>query len=642
MIRRHRHSPEVASHVGGDWAERLPPDNKVVSASAMENEIARELDQVWLHPTSGSSPYSGDNATLFPWTLMKAFLSSPDALLASAKERRKRLGDDLTADQQGEADALDRLAALARRAGTEPNGKYDGLRAHLAEIGVAKGSATRVVVFAERVPTLRWLRERLTTDLKLRDEEVVVLHGGLTDVQQQDVVESFKLESSPVRILVTGDVASEGVNLHHQCHHLVHYDIPWSLIRIQQRNGRIDRYGQQRRPRITTLLLDPDVDGSLGDLRVLTRLMEREHEAHVALGDSASLMGQHDVEREEKEIRKVLAEQKSFDEVVRAVEDVGTGDSFDDLFARFADDDPGADPVVHDGASGVYGSDLDFLRDTLDEVLVTPGRPWPDGVGWREDRAFQVADLEPSPDLRRRLEVLPQSYLKERKVVERLRLATTTHRGEQTLEAARQDDLTSWPEAHYLAPLHPVLDWAADRALAQLGRNQVFAVRGPVEVPAVLLHGTLTNRRGQVVASSFVIVLFMAGAADGWTTEEPRSSLRSALRSLGIENAPVNTGAVEELETLQTYVAPAVEKGHQVLGTVVDAAQAAVTSRVQEWFDRVEQWQAKADEEAQRLQVRDRREMVAREREVAESLLPDQRLVRPLLVVVPTSNGGER
>ena len=60
-----------------------------------------------------------------------------------------------------------------------------------------------------------------------------------------------------MRVLVTGDVASEGVNLHRQCHHLIHYDIPWSLIRIEQRNGRIDRYGQQHPPRITALLLTP-------------------------------------------------------------------------------------------------------------------------------------------------------------------------------------------------------------------------------------------------------------------------------------------------------------------------------------------------------------------------------------------------
>ncbi len=92
-------------------------------------------------------------------------------------------------------------------------------------------------------------------------------------------MKSFKKESSPLRVLVTGDVASEGVNLHLQCHELVHYDIPWSLIRIEQRNGRIDRYGQKHPPRITTLVLDPSGEKFAGDVRILAKLMEREHEA---------------------------------------------------------------------------------------------------------------------------------------------------------------------------------------------------------------------------------------------------------------------------------------------------------------------------------------------------------------------------
>ena len=94
------------------------------------------------------------------------------------------------------------------------------------------------------------------------------------------VVESFKQESSPIRVLVTGDVASEGVNLHLQCHHLIHFDIPWSLIRIEQRNGRIDRYGQKHRPRITTLLLDPDQRRVRRRRARAQKLMEKEHEAH--------------------------------------------------------------------------------------------------------------------------------------------------------------------------------------------------------------------------------------------------------------------------------------------------------------------------------------------------------------------------
>lgn len=84
---------------------------------------------------------------------------------------------------------------------------------------------------------------------------VTVMHGGLSDDEQAKVLEAFGLADSPVRLLFTGDVASEGVNLHRQCHHLIHYDIPWSLIRIEQRNGRIDRYGQKHEPRFRALIL---------------------------------------------------------------------------------------------------------------------------------------------------------------------------------------------------------------------------------------------------------------------------------------------------------------------------------------------------------------------------------------------------
>ena len=80
-------------------------------------------------------------------------------------------------------------------------------------------------------------------------------------------------------------------------------------------------------------------------------------------------------------------------------------------------------------------------------------------------------------------------------MAERLKLATSKARGKALLPTpSRTSRQSSWPEAHYLGPLHPVLDWAGDRALASLGRNQVFAVRGDVEHPTVLLLGTLTNR----------------------------------------------------------------------------------------------------------------------------------------------------
>ena len=96
-------------------------------------------------------------------------------------------------------------------------------------------------MFAERVATLIWLARTSPARAGLAPKRHRDAARRSSDVEQQEIVENFKLETSPVRVLVTGDVASEGVNLHAQCHHLIHYDIPWSLIRIEQRNGRIDR-----------------------------------------------------------------------------------------------------------------------------------------------------------------------------------------------------------------------------------------------------------------------------------------------------------------------------------------------------------------------------------------------------------------
>ena len=115
VIRRHRNSHEVSRVVGAAWAERKEPQNWLVPASAAENEVARELDTVWLHPESGKSPYSGSASQLFPWTLAKAFLSSPAALETSVSDRVERIEKYPTRAQQQEIEALERLKTWRKR-----------------------------------------------------------------------------------------------------------------------------------------------------------------------------------------------------------------------------------------------------------------------------------------------------------------------------------------------------------------------------------------------------------------------------------------------------------------------------------------------------------------------------------------------
>lgn len=641
VIRRHRHSPEVAGVVGADWAERRDPENVPVPASPAENAIAHELEDVWLWPSSGRTPYSGQNASLFPWTLAKAFLSSPAALAETITQRLGRLRGG-TAAEQTERSALLRLRELTAAVNKEGSAKYACLVERLKDMGVGKGSTMRAVVFAERVATLTWLHKNLPADLGLPAEAVEVMHGGLPDDEQQRIVDAFKQEQTPVRVLVTGDVASEGVNLHAQCHELIHFDIPWSLIRLEQRNGRIDRYGQKHPPRITALLLEPSSPRFAGDIRILATLVKKENEAHTALGDVASLMGRFDVKDEEEAIRAVLAGQKKLDDVVRTVDEVLDGDDLSAMFFGLGDEDEaddGGPQVATTTGSGLYADDVSYLDEALHAAFIDPTAPLSNnGVCWRRDPAFGTAELTPPPDLVQRLEVLPQSYLADRRVTEKLVLATTTARGKERLaDALRDENGSSWPDAHYLSPLHPVLDWASDRALAGLGRNEVFAVRGEVNSPTVLLLGTLANRRGQVVSAMWLTIEFPTPADPGFALVEVHESAAEALAALGW-NAPLaNPGPVAGTPTLQALIAPAVRKARGQMRETFAAAEKDVHRRVEEWSRRLAQWEHDAKALIQRGDLKQRRVGVEQERAMVDEMSPDRQLVRPLLVVVPTT-----
>ncbi|MGX1857651.1 helicase-related protein [Dietzia sp. NPDC055340] len=646
VIRRHRHSDEVSAEVGRKWAERAEPDNVLVPASPEETALAREIRDTWTG--SGVQPPSGDNR-LFPWTLAKAYLSSPAALAESVANRRAKSEDP--AEQR----ALDRLAELTAAVTPATSAKYQRLLTYLKANGISSRSNERVVIFSERVATLHWLSENLSRDLGLKADAVAIMHGGLSDQEQMDVVDAFKRASSPLRVLVTGDVASEGVNLHAQCHRLVHYDIPWSLIRIQQRNGRVDRYGQQTPPVITTLLLDPADEAAPGDLRVLTRLMEREHEAHAQLGDVASLMGEHSVKSEEDAIREVLARRREFDEAVSTpeevlatarektsrdeleidevaawLEEIGAGDDDEDAAAV-------QQPTAGTSRQSVYDSEVAYLEDALAEAF--HGEPqFPSargGVAWRRN-SNDTAQLEPPRDLIRRLDLLPEDYVRQRQVREELVLATGKAMAEQSLRDAREGaSETTWPIAHFLGPLHPVSDWAADRALSSMARLELPAVRGAVDVPTVLVMGTLMNRRGQVVSRAFRVVEFQSPTfPTGGTIGDPHAWLRE----IGLDQSATNPGPVADEDALTALIPQAVEDTANSLDGVFASATAEAETRVAAWREKSARWEDEADREIGSARLRRLSARVREEAELAEQLRPEQRLVRPLLVVVPADH----
>ena len=710
VIRRHRHSDEVRDVVGGRWKERLTPVNKLVEPSPAEDAVAGELSRTWLHRSDGASapggrrPAARGGDSLFAWTLAKSFLSSPAALIQTIDERlarrRSRAAASSLPEPSEQSQALTRLRELAVEANTTASGKYLALLTELRRIGIGPRSTERVVVFAERIATLTWLAEHLREDLRLPASAVRVMHGSLSDVEQQEIVEQFRQAHTPVRVLVTGDVASEGVNLHAQCHELIHYDIPWSLIRIEQRNGRIDRYGQSVSPQITTLLLSPSDPRFSGDVRVLTRLMEKEDQAHRALGDAASLMGLYSGEKEEAAIREALAAGQDIDDVVPDADDALTLDPMAALFAKLtgtaeargdgadapvgaggsrdpaspaaanpSDSGDPADPVDSADAatpapplatSTLYETQLDYLRQALTELYERPEEPEQrqtggGGVSWREHGTQHVVEMVPPAGLRHRLSVLPQSYLRERRVQEHLKLATTQTKGARLLTEALSDSSdSSWPEAHYLGPLHPVLDWAGDRVLAKLGRSSVFAVRGDVDSPTVLLLGTLTNQAGRTVSMVCVSADFpyldLAAAQSELDADRPveaqpigqvHDSPTAMFEAVGISRQLRNSGPVTQTSLLEALISPAVDTAKDHMRLTLDAAEEQAKARVDAWAEHANAWDDEAGRLIQNRHLREQRITVAQERELMDQHRPAHTLVRPLLVVVPQDFGME-
>ncbi|MGP5412087.1 DEAD/DEAH box helicase [Brachybacterium paraconglomeratum] len=655
MIRRHRYSDSVKDEVGENWAERRPPEMLPVKASEEELAVAREIAQTWTHPPVGHGPMSGRGSQLFPWTLAKAFLSSPIALQETLRNRTRELLGKVEVDHlaevpptnahAAEADALLRLTELNNACipsdGSPRSGKYRRLVELLKDKGVSRTSPERVVVFAERVATLSWLREHLLTDLKLKDDQIAVLHGGLTDVEQQRVVESFKQSSSPIRVLITGDIASEGVNLHAQCHELIHFDVPWSLIRIEQRNGRIDRYGQRTPPQITALLLDlSEVEGFDGDIYVLRRLLDREKEAHEQLGDAASLMQKYDAAAEERALIDVLRSAKDVEEVLPEVEQLHPMNAFlQSLLAQ----DSAPQPRRRDGhraaretsfETGLFDSDADFLVSGLTELHTQPGRPVAQGgVDLVLDEPTGLIQFTPGEDLGRRLDHLPQTYLADRRVKETLRLTSRADVGNSRLRAALDDGSgTNWPDVHFLGPIHPVLDWMSDRVLAGVPSGEVFAIHGQVDRPWVIFQGTLTTARGQIVSST---VLGIADD-DGTPRALPHVAPSALFQEIGLDPDAIGT-AVADPGQYQALLRAAVPVAREFMEQqVAPGITAAATARVERWKAEQLRWESDAAHargtSALMLATRDALEV---EKKLVSDMLPDRIFVRPLLVVVP-------
>jgi superfamily II DNA/RNA helicase len=110
----------------------------------------------------------------------------------------------------------------------------------------------RVIIFTEYRATQNWLftllaREGFAEKGPDDEKRLLMLYGGMDSREREAIKAAFQADpaDASVRILLATDAASEGIDLQNHCSRLIHYEIPWNPNRLEQRNGRVDRHGQQ-------------------------------------------------------------------------------------------------------------------------------------------------------------------------------------------------------------------------------------------------------------------------------------------------------------------------------------------------------------------------------------------------------------
>lgn len=263
-------SPAAFAHTVGVYLETLQARTPPARTAAPAGDEVPD----WLED------FVEDTATLDDEQLAEA---EDDALSLA-----RPLQPDATADETA---LLGRMEEWALAHEARPDAKARELITYLTAVCRPDGERwtnERVVVFTEYRDTQLWLAGLLAQE-GLGGEGLELLHGGMGSDERERLRVAFQKppEEHPVRILLATDAASEGIDLQNHCRRLVNYDIPFNPNKLEQRIGRIDRYGQRGVPEIRHFVgvgWERAADSYEADLEFLSRVATKVAQMEDDLG----------------------------------------------------------------------------------------------------------------------------------------------------------------------------------------------------------------------------------------------------------------------------------------------------------------------------------------------------------------------
>ena len=609
VIRRFK--KDIRDQVSSDFQDRQTTCLRQ-PASALEEASYRALLDVQF--TQGGQHKPGRQQELQRIGLQKALFSSPAAALDSTVRRIRLLTGkpSPTVDEQAEVRGLEEFRAtllpLVEDKSAGGFSRYQKLLELLrsAQFGWKPGDANdRLVIFSERIETLNWLRAQLSADLGLKPVELEVLHGGMTDTEQQSLVERFGRLDDPLRVLICSDVASEGLNLHYFCHRLVHFDLPWSLMVFQQRNGRVDRYGQKQKPHIVYLFTEAQTEKIRGDLRILEVLERKDEQANYNLGDPSAFLNVYDPDKEVEKVSDFMAAGITPEQVEATLDQAASnkhdneGDYLLQLFggdSASTEQDSARAPLPDslsqiDEPTSLFASDFHYAKEALTQL--NEGQTL---CQWSAVDSEKLITLTAPSDLQDRLRQLPREVQASN---DHYALSADKERMAQAIELARQAraEEDTWPQLHYLWPQHPIMEWLGDRVLTQFGRHCAPVLQSPHLQPgeeAFILMGLVPNRKGQPLLVEWQVATRLRSAVPGgdFTLESfDAFASRAGLKAGKLANRGQFAEGHPAVQALQIQLPKAVAAMHQHMTQRQGAFSADLSERLEATLQELERLQ---------------------------------------------------
>jgi len=572
VIRRFK--KDIADQVKDEFKERKIFTIKS-NASMYEEDVFDYISKLTFK-TLDSKKRAGSE--LFRTTLVKSLLSSPLACIESIKNRIKKI-EKLDEDYSDDIDTLEVLLEKLEQVDNNSFSKYQELVELInKKMKWKKAPDDRIVIFTERIKTLEFLKEHLQQDLKLKDNELVTMTGSMSDIEVNKIVEDFGQEDSKVKLLIATDVASEGINLHYLSHRLIHFDIPWSLMVFQQRNGRVDRYGQEQEPEIYYMQTSSTDEEFKGDNRILDILIKKDDQAAKNIGDPSAFMNVYSIEKEEEIVANAMETKKDADTFEKEL-DANIEDSEFDFFAALnesMEEKPKVAVIEYGASLSLYEDDLSYTTNALKYIQQFQKID----ARFDGDRIeLYASELE---DLKYRFKMLPSEVIPDKW---HFILSNDLKTINSEIKNSRKNE-TAWPNIHYLWEQHPLLEWIKDKLLSNFNRQEapVLTLNTLEENEQIfIISGLIPNKKAQPVIDEWIGVKFVGNKFDSVLT------LSDVLEQTKLNTKKFPNSAIDyELESIKANLPVAIQEGTKYIQVQRDRYDDAMSTELLKQLDELD------------------------------------------------------